>query len=181
MCRFVYFFSENKIEIGERLVPVHNDGEGWSQYKTRMERALENVRQSEERFSSYPSRYNCHYLAATEISANEWCRAMKIHVWRDRRMPVRYYIYRASTLQSVHWFNAGLFMQGEIMADYVGRPEGDYDNIARRYWSSAHDNSTCETDEIEGLTDSPITIESRKYMELDTNGNYYEIAENNQS
>ena len=171
MCKSVYFFSEKKIGIGERIAPMHNNSDGWSEFKTRMEKVLERVRQSEEHFSDYPSRYYCHYLAATEKSANEWFKTIKISTWRNQHSPLVYYLYKVSLHHSIKWFDA------KILLDFRFMNVNHYDDIAHRYWNSAHDESICGNEDEEGLTDAEITIIERKKMEINSEGNYHEVNE----
>lgn len=86
----------------EPLARQYND----NSLKTRMEMALENIRQS--RIGHYPSRLRCTFVAPTEESANEWCKSIKSQLWASQGCYLEYYIYELVSTSPLLWFNADI-------------------------------------------------------------------------
>lgn len=159
----VYFFSMEEFNFGKDIEPLvrqYND----NSLKTRMEMALENIRQS--RFGHYPSRLRCTFVAPTEESANEWCKSVKSQLWASQGCYLEYYIYELVSTSPLLWFNADILLQSNNKS---------LDEIAGEYWLPCSIIKPLSTTfDIEGLVDGPLTIISKKEMCLDRNRKYKE-------
>ena len=120
-----YHFSFEDMEIGTIIPPkTYNALSG---RKALMEECLESVRV--ENFSMYNSRLYCVFLAPSEESAKEWCRAINIDHWRAEHKEVVFFVYLVEIQEQPIWFDNDILIEFTL-------PRANKDAISIGYWNS---------------------------------------------
>jgi len=165
--RHVYFFSLQNFPDGILLNPIsHVFGE--NRIKKEMEKALESERNMN--YNKYPSRLNCTFVASSEEAANEWCKSVNALKWKSQGYYLEYYVYELIG-SPIFWFNADILMQ-----IYLPQNVKSFEEISKEYWQSYSEKRPESTDsEFEGITNSNLTIISKKKMCLDRNRVFKEL------
>ena len=162
----VFFFSQEEFNIDDVINPITHQFESGSN-KGVMEETLEKVRK--EQYPQCPSRLFCTFVAPTEISANEWLKAVKHNEWKYQGSCLVYYIYELAPTGNILWYYADILMQ-QAYAKWKTNVD-----IAKEYWASCSLNKpNCSNIKYEGIAVNPLYVVNKNRMSINPKGIYTE-------